>query len=67
MNHTGQLSEDDFKVQGHCCAITIPAIKTLDETIDFGHDRAAQDYLQQQYGITPTHNTATTLGESLTS
>jgi hypothetical protein len=56
MNHTGQLCEDDFKVQGHCCAITIPAIKTLDESIDFGHDRAAQDYLQQQYGITPTHH-----------
>lgn len=45
------LSEDDFKVEGHCCAITIPVIKTLDEGIDFKHDPQAQKYLQQYYGI----------------
>ena len=45
------LSEDDFKVEGHCCAITIPALKTIDEAIDFKHDHQAQQYLQQHYGI----------------
>ena len=45
------LSEDDFKVEGHCCAITIPVFKTIDETIDFSHNAQAQQYLQQHYGI----------------
>lgn len=57
------LSEDDFKVEGHCCAITIPVIKTLDEGIDFKHDPQAQQYLQQHYGInaqtSPKKNKAT--------
>ncbi|MFO1390876.1 MAG: hypothetical protein U1E94_01425 [Agitococcus sp.] len=51
-----KLSEEDFKVQGHCCAITIPAIKTLEDDIDFSSDEKAKLYLAQHYGISKNEN-----------
>lgn len=53
-----KLSEDDFKVQGHCCAITIPAIKTLENGIDFTSSEEAKNYLAQHYGMTKTHGSS---------
>lgn len=50
MPQTG-LSEDDFKVEGHCCAITLPAVKELEEGIDFQADDAVKAYFQEKYGV----------------
>lgn len=43
------LSEDDFKVEGHCCAVTFPAIKQLENGIDFQADEAVKAYLAEHY------------------
>ena len=49
MSHQGTLSEEDFKVEGHCCAVTIPAIKTLENGIDFQADEAVKAYMAEHY------------------
>lgn len=46
------LSEEDFKAEGHACAITLPAVKELEEGIDFSADEAAKAYFQQTYQTT---------------
>ena len=51
MNHQGNLSEEDFKVEGHCCAVTFPAIKTLENGIDFQADEAVKAYIKEKYGV----------------
>ena len=43
------LSEDDFKVEGHCCAVTFPAIKQLENGIDCQADEAVKAYLAEHY------------------
>ena len=54
MNHQGNLSEEDFKVEGHCCAVTIPAIKTMENGIDFHADEAVKAYMAEHYEMTLT-------------
>ena len=49
MSHQGTLSEEDFKVEGHCCAVTIPAIKTMENGIDFHADEAVKAYMAEHY------------------
>lgn len=49
--NTSLLSEDDFKVEGHCCAVTIPAIKTLEDGIDFQADEAVKAYIAEHYDM----------------
>ena len=49
MNHQGNLSEEDFKVESHCCAVTIPAIKTMENGIDFQVDEAVKAYMAEHY------------------
>lgn len=43
-----QITVDDFKVEGHCCAISIPAIRTATQAIDFDAQQL-QDYFNQHY------------------
>mgnify|MGYP001204004618 CR=1 FL=1 len=50
-----QLSEDDFKVEGHCCAISIPAVRTATQPIDFDAQQL-QDYFSTHY---PQHTSDT--------
>lgn len=47
MTNTG-LSEDDFKVEGHACAISIPAVRTATQPIDFDQ-QMLKDYLAAHY------------------
>jgi len=54
MSHQGTLSEEDFKVEGHCCAVTIPAIKMLEDGIDFQADEAVRAYMAEHYEMTLT-------------
>ncbi|MDO8414902.1 MAG: hypothetical protein Q7S87_01680 [Agitococcus sp.] len=54
MSHQGTLSEEDFKVEGHCCAVTFPAIKTLEDGIDFQVDEAVKAYMAEHYEMTLT-------------
>ena len=49
MNHQGKWTEEDFKVEGHCCAVTIPAIKTMENGIDFQVDEAVKAYMAEHY------------------
>ena len=49
MSHLGTLSEEDFKVEGHCCAVTFPAIKTMEDGIDFQADEAVKAYMAEHY------------------
>ena len=53
MNNT-PLSEDDFKVEGHACAVTFPAINDLENAIDFQADEAVKAYMAEHYEITLT-------------
>ena len=48
MNNT-PLSEDDFKVEGHACAVTFPAINDLENAIDFFEK---EDYYKSVLGHT---------------
>ena len=49
------LSEDDFKVEGHACAISIPAIRNATQSIDF-NQQSLKDYLATHY---PQHTSET--------
>ena len=49
MNPQGNLSEEDFQVEGHCCAVTIPAITTLQDGIDFQANEAVKAYMAEHY------------------
>ncbi len=51
MNPQHILSEDDFKAEGHCCAVTFPAIKTLEDGINFQADEAVKAYMAEHYEI----------------
>ena len=42
------LSEDDFKVEGHACAMSIPALRTATQAIDFDAQQL-QDYFSTHY------------------
>jgi|JI9StandDraft_1071089.scaffolds.fasta_scaffold680647_1 hypothetical protein len=59
MNHQGNLSEEDFKVEGHCCAVTFPAIKTLEDGIDFHADEAVKAYMAEHYEMILTTSKVT--------
>ncbi len=59
MSHQGTLSEEDFKVEGHCCAVTFPAIKTLEDGIDFQADEAVKAYMAEHYKMTLTTSKVT--------
>ncbi len=52
--NTSLLSEDDFNVEGHCCAVTIPAIKTLEDGIDFQADEGVKAYIAEHYDMALT-------------
>ncbi len=48
------LSEDDFKVEGHACAVTFPVVKQLENGIDFQADEAVKAYLAEHYDMALT-------------
>ena len=41
----GVVPEDSFRVEGHCCAITLPGVKESPEGIRFEASSAAKNYL----------------------
>lgn len=60
--HNTPLSEDDFKVEGHACAVTFPAINDLENGIDFQADEGVKAYMAEHYemAITPPANVCNT-------
>jgi hypothetical protein len=55
MSHQGTLSEEDFKVEGHACAVAFPAIKALEDGIDFQADEAVKAYMAEHYEMVILH------------
>jgi hypothetical protein len=53
MSPAPAVPEDTFRVEGHCCAASLPGIRQGEEPVRFSTDAALRDWLQARYGFAP--------------
>lgn len=51
MSGQANVPEEAFRVDGHCCAATLPGIRDGDTAVDFAAGKDVQDYLAVTWGI----------------
>ncbi len=62
----GAVPEDSFRVEGHCCAITLPGVKESPEGVRFEATAAARDYLAALgIGVSAPEHPDTTASEEV--
>lgn len=51
MSGQANVPEEAFRVEGHCCAATLPGIRDGDTAVDFAAGKEVQEYLAANWGI----------------
>ena len=63
MSGRPNVPEDAFRVEGHCCAATLPGIRDGDTPVDFAAGKDVQEYLAASWGIGRNPKDANTADE----
>jgi hypothetical protein len=51
MSGKSPVPEDAFRVEGHCCAASLPGIREGDTAVDFAAGEEVREYLAAAWGL----------------